>query len=125
MPVLPAAAFAGTFVAGCKALPLTTNAVATANNGNVWIRGYPQHGAVCNYNHYGPPNAMSCAAADETNETYGGYAGSIPPTSNHPGGVNVCFADGSVKFIKDTIALSTWWGLGTRNGREVIDSSSY
>ena len=46
-------------------------------------------------------------------------------SSNHPGGVNVMFADGSVKFIKDSIAMNIWWALGTRNGGEVISADSY
>jgi prepilin-type N-terminal cleavage/methylation domain-containing protein/prepilin-type processing-associated H-X9-DG protein len=46
-------------------------------------------------------------------------------TSNHPGGVNVLFGDGRVKFIKDAISMNVWWGLGTRNGGEVISSDSY
>jgi prepilin-type processing-associated H-X9-DG protein len=45
--------------------------------------------------------------------------------SNHAGGVNVLFADGSVKFIKDSIAWSTWMGLGTKSNGEVIDAASY
>jgi len=45
--------------------------------------------------------------------------------SNHPGGVNMAFADGSVKFIKQTISDKTWQGLGTRAGGEVISADSY
>jgi prepilin-type N-terminal cleavage/methylation domain-containing protein/prepilin-type processing-associated H-X9-DG protein len=45
--------------------------------------------------------------------------------SNHPGGANVLLADGSARFIKSTIAMTTWWALGTRNGGEVISSDSY
>ena len=45
--------------------------------------------------------------------------------SYHPGGVNVTMADGSVKFIKDSINLQTWMALGTRAGGEVISSDSY
>jgi prepilin-type N-terminal cleavage/methylation domain-containing protein/prepilin-type processing-associated H-X9-DG protein len=45
--------------------------------------------------------------------------------SNHSGGVNVLFADGSVKFIKDSIAMQTWFALGTKNNGEVISSDSY
>ncbi len=46
-------------------------------------------------------------------------------SSNHPGGANVMFGDGSVRFIKDSVAMTVWWGLGTRNSGEVISSDSY
>ena len=45
--------------------------------------------------------------------------------SNHPGGVNALMADGSVKFIKSTIAMPTWWALGTRAGGEIVSSSDF
>ena len=45
--------------------------------------------------------------------------------SRHPGGVNVCLADGSVRFIKDTIADRTWFALATRTGGEVLSADSY
>ena len=48
-----------------------------------------------------------------------------PPTSNHPGGVNMCLADGSVKFVKDTVSLQPWWALGSRNGNETLSSDAY
>ncbi|MFI5458145.1 MAG: DUF1559 domain-containing protein [Isosphaerales bacterium] len=46
-------------------------------------------------------------------------------SSSHPGGVNVLFADGGVRFIKDSISQLTWFALGTRAGGEVISSDSY
>ena len=50
----------------------------------------------------------------------------VPPglstaRSDHPGGVNVVMADGSVRFVAETIDQSTWRGLGTRNGGELVD----
>ncbi len=45
--------------------------------------------------------------------------------SNHPGGVNVLFVDGSVRFMKDSIQPYIWMSLGTRAGSEVVSSSSY
>jgi prepilin-type processing-associated H-X9-DG protein len=45
--------------------------------------------------------------------------------SNHPGGVNVMFCDGSVRFIKDSISIQTWMALGTKSNGEVITSDSY
>ncbi len=47
------------------------------------------------------------------------------PSSRHPGGVNTLFGDGSVKFIKDSVALVTYRALGTRNGSETISSDAY
>jgi prepilin-type N-terminal cleavage/methylation domain-containing protein/prepilin-type processing-associated H-X9-DG protein len=45
--------------------------------------------------------------------------------SNHPGGVNVLFGDGSVKFIKDSINPQTWMALGTRGNGEIVSADSY
>jgi prepilin-type N-terminal cleavage/methylation domain-containing protein/prepilin-type processing-associated H-X9-DG protein len=52
-------------------------------------------------------------------------ANSLPATSAHPGGVNALFADGSVKFIKDTINRNTWWSLGTRANGEIVSADAY
>jgi prepilin-type N-terminal cleavage/methylation domain-containing protein/prepilin-type processing-associated H-X9-DG protein len=46
-------------------------------------------------------------------------------SSAHPGGCNVLMGDGSVKFIKTTIAQSIWWSLGTRANNEVVSADSY
>src|SRR5262249_8814562 len=46
-------------------------------------------------------------------------------SSNHPGGCNFLMGDGSVKFVKDSISQVVYLGLGTRDGGEVIDASSY
>lgn len=40
--------------------------------------------------------------------------------SAHVGGVNFVFGDGSVRFVRDTIAMPAFKALGTRNGGEVI-----
>jgi prepilin-type N-terminal cleavage/methylation domain-containing protein/prepilin-type processing-associated H-X9-DG protein len=45
--------------------------------------------------------------------------------SFHPGGVNVLFCDGSVKFVKDTISLDTWRSLSTKDAGEVVSADSY
>ena len=45
--------------------------------------------------------------------------------SKHPGGVNIGFADGSVKFIKNSINLPTWAALGSKSGGEVISADAY
>ena len=45
--------------------------------------------------------------------------------SHHPGGANFVFADGSVHFLKQSIAMTTYCALGSRNGGEVVSSDSY
>jgi prepilin-type N-terminal cleavage/methylation domain-containing protein/prepilin-type processing-associated H-X9-DG protein len=47
----------------------------------------------------------------------------IAARSYHTGGVNVCFADGSVHFISDGITFATWQALGTRSAGDLMDSS--
>ena len=46
----------------------------------------------------------------------------INAQSYHPGGANFLFTDGSVKMIKDSIDMKTYWALGTRNYGEVISA---
>ena len=45
--------------------------------------------------------------------------------SYHTGGVNVCFADGSVHFIQNTINQTAWASLGTRAGGEEVDQTQF
>jgi len=111
-------------LAACQALPPTTTGV-TNYNGRLWIVGYPWNYVVNRYNHVGAPNSMMCYASNSFAGPDGGPQDSIPPTSNHSGGVNMGMADGSVRFIKDSIALPTWWALGTRAMGEVISSDAY
>jgi prepilin-type N-terminal cleavage/methylation domain-containing protein/prepilin-type processing-associated H-X9-DG protein len=43
----------------------------------------------------------------------------------HPGGVNAAFCDGSVRFAKNSVNVSTWRALSTTQGGEVISSDAY
>ncbi len=45
--------------------------------------------------------------------------------SYHSGGVNAGMADGSVRFIKDSINMQTWMAIGTRANGEVVSSDAY
>lgn len=117
------------FLQTCRSLPGTTagyGGLAPAN-GNLWIAGHAGSTLMWDaYNHWLTPNSPGCYnGADGNTGAWGAVENGMPPSSNHPGGVNLAFADGSVRFIKDTIAAPTWWALGTRNGGEVVSSDSY
>ncbi|MFM8634879.1 MAG: DUF1559 domain-containing protein, partial [Planctomycetia bacterium] len=42
------------------------------------------------------------------------------PSSQHAGGANHSLCDGSVRFLRDTIAVDTYDALSTRNGGDVV-----
>jgi prepilin-type processing-associated H-X9-DG protein len=74
-----------------------------------------------------PPNSTQYLWGD-CRFTGGGYPNDATfanTSSNHPGGVNVLMADGSVRFVKNTINQATWWALGTRANGEVISADTY
>src|SRR3954467_7885026 len=74
------------------------------------------------YSHVMMPDGMSCFFSDAG---ISAYMGMITASSNHAGGVNCCFLDGSVKFIKDSISQPAWWAMSTRAGGEILDVGSY
>ncbi len=116
----PAVSSAALFYPVCKAINPYSTATATWNDwasGDYWSAGSITGGP--RYNHVMTPNTWSCG--------YGGThdGGASTASSRHPGGANVLFADGSVHFVKESIAPSIWWALGSRNGGEVISSDSY
>ncbi len=88
--------------------------------GFYWAAGdYP--GAKMNFV-LGPNSKVpDCSPWGGTGQGIGFYS----PRSRHPGGVNVAMCDGSVKFIKDSISLQTWYALATRSGGEVLSADSY
>ena len=45
---------------------------------------------------------------------------SVASRSKHPGGVNVQFGDGSVRFVADQIALATWQAMGSSDWGDVV-----
>jgi prepilin-type N-terminal cleavage/methylation domain-containing protein/prepilin-type processing-associated H-X9-DG protein len=93
-------------------------------NGGVYYSGVttavPPNANVLYPGYNGPFDWVS---VDENN---GGptYA-SLSASSFHPGGVNTLFADGSVKFAKNSVSAITWRALGTIGGGEVISADTY
>jgi prepilin-type N-terminal cleavage/methylation domain-containing protein/prepilin-type processing-associated H-X9-DG protein len=126
-----------TFAQSCNAISSGTAAIASSVVGVQMMIGHPAFLTQSSYVHWTAPNTVSCANAYDTftsattvaNGTLQfaavGPYGSASASSMHSGGVNVCFADGSVHFIKSSIGLQTWWALGTRSSGEVISSDQY
>ncbi|HEV3263533.1 MAG TPA: DUF1559 domain-containing protein [Gemmataceae bacterium] len=81
------------------------------NNQFPFFMGVPWiHGQHC-YLHATLPNSRSCGFLYVLRAV-------MPPSSNHPGGVNVLLGDGSVHFIHNDIDLATWRAMGSRAGGE-------
>jgi len=119
------------FVNSCRSIPGSTFAIGSFGSGQVWSAGFPCYIITNGYNHFGGPNDVACHNPSDLDlatcpsSTYVMPMGSAPPSSFHPGGVNLAFSDGSVKFVKNTVSLPTWWGLGTRAGGEVLSADGY
>ena len=96
--------------------------------GNRWIYGAPNHTMYSHHrtpNHEDPDCRTGSPFGDQTNALWDLLAVDGAARSFHPGGVNVLFGDGSVRFVKDTVSEPIWQALGTRKGGEVVSADSY
>jgi len=98
------------WVTSCESL--NTNDLSRQGNSNIgqeWMEGSHSNAV---YYHTNVPNKRSCKKPSNRIGTLAGSA--------HPGGVNVCLCDGSVRFVRDTIDLFSWRSLGSCNKGEVF-----
>jgi prepilin-type N-terminal cleavage/methylation domain-containing protein len=103
-------------VAACN----SSTTVGSPNKGRAWFNQNTSEGG--GYTHIMTPNKNACYFNDAGASK---YICNISASSNHAGGVNVNFLDGTVRFIKDSVNPYTWWAIATYSGGEVIDASSY
>lgn len=85
-----------------------------SNVGAPWTYGYH---STTSYWHISAPNTRSCMFPPSRIST--------TANSRHPGGVNMTLADGSVRFIKNSVNITAWRAIGTRNGGETISADAY
>jgi prepilin-type N-terminal cleavage/methylation domain-containing protein/prepilin-type processing-associated H-X9-DG protein len=116
----------GTFI------PLTTLSASCQSSTSIFGGPWDQKGSEwldddCDlggcYSHINTPNKKACFYSNQTG-THSIYSFE-GASSNHPGGVNVGFLDGTVRFVKDSVNWQTWAAISTVAGGEVIDASSY
>ncbi|WP_337175611.1 DUF1559 domain-containing protein [Paludisphaera sp.] len=144
-----------TFFAGERAF----NKIQPPASRNVWFLWFSSAFSdtmLLTYYPLNPHTRLTVSAADDAVMVLsgGGNAYTVAASSNHPGGANFAMADGSVRFIKDSIStwtfdaatllpvgvtrnvngtytvapgtnIGVYQALSSRNGGEVISADSY
>lgn len=92
------------------------------NNGRWWA--WHSHSNAL-FNTAAPPNwkcqnGAGGAGVGGAGLSWDSCVGIVPSRSQHPGGVNVCLADGSVRFVRDTVNLQTWQIAGNIGDGQVV-----
>jgi prepilin-type N-terminal cleavage/methylation domain-containing protein/prepilin-type processing-associated H-X9-DG protein len=73
------------------------------------------------YSHTNLPNRFACQYADQNNDGRGTIT-LVNASSQHPGGVNVLFMDGSVRFIKSSVGIVPWYAISTTDNGEAFSN---
>ncbi len=84
-----------------------------------WKGEWWAFGGTMVYSHTNLPNRFACDYSDNA-EDGRAFMTLINASSNHPGGVNVLFMDGSVRFIKSSVAYQPWIAIATPDLGEAV-----
>ena len=133
-PAVPSDATTGTWsptnipLPGANSLAALASLISSCANGaptpighTRWSNGGVYYSGITTANTPNQPVDWDWVDENDGGPTYM----SLAPSSKHPGGVNMLFADGSVHFIKNTINGVTFRALGTVAGGEVISADAY
>ena len=102
---------------------LMTITPSSANQSWGWKGEWWAFGGTMAYSHTNLPNRYAFDYSDQRED---GRAMStlINASSLHPGGVNVLFMDGSVHFIKSSVAYQPWYAIATPANNEVVSADA-
>ena len=117
-PANQAATLAG--LAGCSTAWQGLTGTVDNQRGKTWF-----HGAIAftMIQTVATPNSVNWTYCSASNSA--AAATFSESDSYHPGGVNVLFGDGSVRFIKNSINQLIWMALGTKSSGEIISADQY
>jgi prepilin-type N-terminal cleavage/methylation domain-containing protein/prepilin-type processing-associated H-X9-DG protein len=98
----------------------TTHSYALGETWSIGIVGYTMGTTLL------PPNSKipNCSVSTVASNTLQN-PGMFNLSSNHPGGANTLMLDGSVKFLKDSVSMTTVWKLGSRSQGEIVGADEY
>ena len=105
-----------TYYANCKKTGPTNHYNGGDHKGQSWTNHFCGRGG--GYSMIMTPNLHACYFTG-TDPPVGGSQPDytlVGASGFNPGGVNVAFLDGSVKFVKDSVNISAWWALATKAG---------
>tara|TARA_R110002049_G_scaffold4601_4_gene31948 strand:+ start:223206 stop:224375 length:1170 start_codon:yes stop_codon:yes gene_type:complete len=97
----------------CEGVTLA-DANYSESHGHAWMSGWTF--AANHFIPVIPVNQRNC-------HVYGGEDDGmnlVTPSSHHSGGIHCSMADGSVRFLSESIDRNLYWALGSRNGGEVV-----
>jgi prepilin-type N-terminal cleavage/methylation domain-containing protein/prepilin-type processing-associated H-X9-DG protein len=85
------------------------------------------------YSHTQTPNRKSCywvnvnqQPGTSSDQDFAGATQTLVAASSaHPGGVNVLFMDGSVRFVKSSVSFAPWYAIATVSGGEVVSADAF
>jgi prepilin-type N-terminal cleavage/methylation domain-containing protein/prepilin-type processing-associated H-X9-DG protein len=104
------------FAQVCATVPPTN-----ANQTWHWKGEWWAYGGTMIYSHTNFPNRYACQYNDQNNDSRATIT-LVNASSNHPGGVNVLFMDGSVRFIKSSIGQVPWYAIATPASNEAVSA---
>jgi prepilin-type N-terminal cleavage/methylation domain-containing protein/prepilin-type processing-associated H-X9-DG protein len=104
------------FAQSCAQVQPTNNNQAWHWKGEYWA-----FGGTMIYSHTNLPNRYACQYNDQNND-WRATITMINASSMHPGGVNVLFMDGSVRFVKSSVGYQAWYAIATPADGETISS---